>query len=231
MYAFAAWGILNSRRAASPLVWLVERGREADYEQLLEFINLPSTSPKAVLFAAVLYKYQGSNPQLDGVFNVAAQCSTRAAGDGPRNFESRYTYEAWLLYYDPTIKQQSSEWKQPSSPSPKKAKTVKSAGKVITIIFFNYEEIEYQNAVEPSTTVNDSYYTNVLPTIVQQVKRKRPFFRNGFLLRHDNVRPHIVRCVPDVSQQNNVEILPHPPYSPDLTPCDFWLFPQLKKPL
>ncbi len=25
--------------------------------------------------------------------------------------------------------------------------------------------------------------------------------------------------------------LPHPPYSPDLVPCDFWLFPRLKKEL
>ncbi|GFW30121.1 hypothetical protein TNCV_1054321 [Trichonephila clavipes] len=36
--------------------------------------------------------------------------------------------EAWLYNYDPTIKQQSSEWKHPSSPTPKKAKTVKLAG-------------------------------------------------------------------------------------------------------
>ncbi|GFX19288.1 uncharacterized protein TNCV_3014271 [Trichonephila clavipes] len=33
--------------------------------------------------------------------------------------------KAWLYYYDPTIKQQSSEWKYPSSTTPKKAKTVK----------------------------------------------------------------------------------------------------------
>ncbi|GFW66103.1 hypothetical protein TNCV_1710021 [Trichonephila clavipes] len=39
--------------------------------------------------------------------------------------------EAWLYYYDPTIKQQSTEWKHPSSPTPKKAKTVKSAGRVM----------------------------------------------------------------------------------------------------
>ena len=25
------------------------------------------------------------------------------------------------------------------------------------------------------------------------------------------------------------ELLPHPPYSPDLAPCDFFLFPNLKK--
>jgi len=28
-----------------------------------------------------------------------------------------------------------------------------------------------------------------------------------------------------------VELLPHPPYSPDLAPCDFVLFPNLKKSL
>ncbi|GFW87315.1 histone-lysine N-methyltransferase SETMAR [Trichonephila clavipes] len=66
--------------------------------------------------------------------------------------------------------------------------------------------------------------------MIQHFKRKRPLHRNGFLLHHDNVRPFIARCVLDVSQQNNVEILPHPPYSSDKAPCDFWLFPQLKKP-
>ncbi|GFW31707.1 uncharacterized protein TNCV_3099321 [Trichonephila clavipes] len=67
--------------------------------------------------------------------------------------------------------------------------------------------------------------------MVQHVKRQSSLLRNGFLLHHDNARPHIARCVLDVSQQNNVEILPHPPCSLDLTPCDFWLVPQLKKPL
>ncbi|GFW08999.1 histone-lysine N-methyltransferase SETMAR [Trichonephila clavipes] len=99
----------------------------------------------------------------------------------------------WLYYYDPTIKQQSSEWKHPSSPTPKKAKAVKSAGRVITIFFFYYEGIVYQHGVEPGTTVSDSNYMNVLRTMVQHVKKKRPLLRNGFLLHHDNARPHIAR--------------------------------------
>jgi len=28
--------------------------------------------------------------------------------------------------------------------------------------------------------------------------------------------------------QNKITTLPHPPYSPDLAPCDFFLFPKLK---
>ena len=26
-----------------------------------------------------------------------------------------------------------------------------------------------------------------------------------------------------------IKSVPHPPYSPDLAPCDFWLFPKLKE--
>ncbi|GFW46388.1 histone-lysine N-methyltransferase SETMAR [Trichonephila clavipes] len=66
--------------------------------------------------------------------------------------------------------------------------------------------------------------------MIQHVKRKRSLLRNDFLLHHGNARPHIARCVLDVSQQN-IDILPHLPYSPDKTPCDFWLFRQFKKPL
>ncbi|GFV25144.1 histone-lysine N-methyltransferase SETMAR [Trichonephila clavipes] len=91
----------------------------------------------------------------------------------------------------------------------------------MTIIFYYYEGIVYQHAVKPGTTVNGSYYANVLRTMVQHVRRKSPLLLNGFLLHHDNARPHIARCVLDVSQQNNVKILPHCPYSPDFTPCDF----------
>ena len=28
-----------------------------------------------------------------------------------------------------------------------------------------------------------------------------------------------------------IKTIPQPPYSPDLTPCDFWLFPKLKEKL
>ncbi|KYN39235.1 hypothetical protein ALC56_06368 [Trachymyrmex septentrionalis] len=31
--------------------------------------------------------------------------------------------------------------------------------------------------------------------------------------------------------KNNIIIMPQPPYSPDLAPCDFFLFPKLKRPM
>jgi hypothetical protein len=31
----------------------------------------------------------------------------------------------------------------------------------------------------------------------------------------------------DIWPQKNVAVVPHPPYSPDLTPCDFFFFPRM----
>lgn len=35
----------------------------------------------------------------------------------------------------------------------------------------------------------------------------------------------------DFLAKNNTTIMPQPPYSPDLAPCDFFLFPKLKRPM
>jgi hypothetical protein len=31
--------------------------------------------------------------------------------------------------------------------------------------------------------------------------------------------------------KHSIPVVPHPPYSPDLAPCDFFLFPRLKSTL
>ncbi|GFW09703.1 transposable element Tcb2 transposase [Trichonephila clavipes] len=49
----------------------------------------------------------------------------------PKPERYRLPDEAWLYYYDLTIKQQNSKWKLSSSPTPKNAKTGKSAGKML----------------------------------------------------------------------------------------------------
>ena len=34
--------------------------------------------------------------------------------------------------------------------------------------------------------------------------------------------------VTDYLTKMSIKTVPHPPYSPDLAPCDFWLFPKLR---
>ncbi|CAF3885412.1 unnamed protein product [Rotaria sp. Silwood1] len=42
-------------------------------------------------------------------------------------------------------------------------------------------------------------------------------------LLHDNARPHIHSDVINYLTEEDINIMPHPPYSPDLAPCDYWL--------
>ena len=50
----------------------------------------------------------------------------------------------------------------------------------------------------------------------------------SIILLHDNVHPHTANVVRD-KQRFGWETLQHPPYSPDLSPCDFHVFGNLKK--
>lgn len=140
--------------------------------------------------------------------------------------------ESWMYHYDPELKQQSSQWKRAQSPPPKKAKLSRSAGKVMMIIFFDSEGFLYQHAVPQGQTVTAAYYKSVLITMLRHFKKKRPHkIVNEILLHHDNARPHVAQSVVDFLNARGIATIPHPPYSPDLAPCDFWLFPAIKFPL
>jgi histone-lysine N-methyltransferase SETMAR len=51
----------------------------------------------------------------------------------------------------------------------------------------------------------------------------------GFLLQHDNARPHTAHSTVPTIQDLPFEFLPQLPYSPDLAPSDFHVFGPLKK--
>ena len=46
---------------------------------------------------------------------------------------------------------------------------------------------------------------------------------------HDNASAHKAALTMDYFSENGIKLIPHPAYSPDLAPCDFFLFPKLKK--
>jgi len=62
------------------------------------------------------------------------------------------------------------------------------------------------------------------------VTRKWPeMWKNGdWLLHHDNAPAHTSLVVREFLTKNNVSTVPHPAYSPDLAPCDFYVFPKMK---
>ena len=46
-------------------------------------------------------------------------------------------------------------------------------------------------------------------------------------IQQDNTPVHNSNLVTDYLTKMGINTVPHPPYSRDLAPCDFWLFPKL----
>lgn len=83
----------------------------------------------------------------------------------------------------------------------------------------------------PGRTVNKEYYLEVLRRLREAIRRKRPnlWQNNSWQLYHDNALAHIALLVREFLAKNATVIMPQPPYSSDMAPCDFFLFPKLKR--
>ena len=97
-------------------------------------------------------------------------------------------------------------------------------------IFFNSSGPFAQVLCPSGHTVTGQFYKNsVLKKVKEFYEKKRPSKGwSGVHLLHDNASSHKCEVVKSFLASEKVTVLNHPPYSPDLSPCDF-LFPRLKK--
>ena len=80
------------------------------------------------------------------------------------------------------------------------------------------------------STITGVYYANLLDKLRTAIREKRrDKLSKGVLLQQDNARVHTCKVAMDAVERNGYELTPHPTYSPDLAPSDFFLFPNLKK--
>lgn len=71
---------------------------------------------------------------------------------------------------------------------------------------------------------------DILPSLEKKVIRYRPKSGlKGIKLHIDNARSHNSKMTMQSISNYKIVRIPHPPYSPDIAPCDFWLFGKLKE--
>lgn len=136
--------------------------------------------------------------------------------------------ESWVHHYDPEEKSQSKEYRHSSSPPPRKFKVGPSAGKILLTVFWDGTQVLLTDFLEKGTTINSPRYIETLRKLRRRVCRVRGS-TDRILLQHDNATPHTSHATREALTKLKFETLPHPPYSPDLAPCDFYLFPNLKR--
>lgn len=140
--------------------------------------------------------------------------------------------ETWVHHFDPETKVQSMQWKHPGSPTPKKFKVSPSSGKVMASVFWDAEGVLMVDYLQIGSTINGQYYASELRQLREQIKKKRRGkLRRGVWLLQDNAPAHTSQVAVAAANECGFRILPHPPYSPDLAPSDFFLFPRLKSDL
>jgi len=138
--------------------------------------------------------------------------------------------ETWLYHYDLETKQQSLEWRRSGSPCPKNFRVQKIAGKFPSRFFLNQDSIFLIDYLPKGQTINAEYYSSLLVLLKDILKEKRRGkVTNGVLFLHDNAPAHRTFATQKKLAYLGFQCLDHPPYSPDLAPSDYHLFPELKK--
>lgn len=140
--------------------------------------------------------------------------------------------ETWVHHHTPESKQASMKWRRKGETAPVNAKTRLSAGKVLATVFFDYRGVLLIDFLHERRTINAAYYCELLTQVraAYRSKRRNQPIRDVILL-HDNARPHTAALTVQKLEEMHWTPLDHPPYSPDLSPCDFHLFGPLKEAL
>ena len=132
-----------------------------------------------------------------------------------------------------TTQKQNKHWangKHTNSPKAKKAWQVRS-NDIMFFSFFYADGIVHKEFVPPGQTVNQQFYLKVVKRLCDSIRKKRPemWSSGDWFLHHDNATAHTALSVQQFFfLAKNMMVITHPPYSPNLAPCNFFLFPRMK---
>ena len=115
---------------------------------------------------------------------------------------------------------------------PPKIPSAKVRWKIIAVIFCDQDGILLIDYLPNGQTMNTEYYSSLLVQLKDILKEKRcGKFTKMILFLHDNAPAHQALATQKKLAYLGFQYLDHPPYSPDLAPSDYHLFPGLKKQL
>jgi len=139
--------------------------------------------------------------------------------------------ETWIYYRQVGRKASQAHWIGEGLSPKTVVRRNKYEPKMLFSIFFKSNGWLWIHAVGSGETVDGNYYIdNCLAPVIEELKEQRPNSGvKGIKLLHDNARPHVAIEVKNFLKKEGISVMPHPAYSPDLAPCDFWLNDYIKR--
>jgi len=134
--------------------------------------------------------------------------------------------ETWVLYNN---EERKSYWLDRDEPAPSVPRVGPHPRRHLLTVWWCVHGIVHYELLREGTITADFYSQQLLRVELEIRENFQALLNSGkIVLLHDNARPHIARTTRDTVDSLGWEILPHPPYSPDISPCDFHLFRSMK---
>ena len=133
--------------------------------------------------------------------------------------------EKWV-HYDNTKRRKS--WvMMPGHASTSTIRLNIHSAKIMICICWDQLGVVYYKLLKPSEIIIGDRYRKQLMRLRRALKKKRPQYperHDKVILQHNNARPHAARPVKTYLETLKWEVLPQPPYFPDVVPSDYPFF-------
>lgn len=139
--------------------------------------------------------------------------------------------EKWIHYDNPKRKP---AWVRPGEVVPSTSKRNIHGMKKMLCIWWDMKGVIYYEILKPNETITADLYRRQLIRLCRALDENRPEYEtrhSEIILLHDNARPHVAQPVKSFLEGMRWEVLPHPPYSPDIAPSDYHLFRSMQSAL
>jgi hypothetical protein len=119
---------------------------------------------------------------------------------------------------------------QPDAEIPERERHTVQSQKLMLTIVWNPGGFHLVNILPKGFKFNASYYVTQILDPLSKWRRTQVGRTNRKLIVHaDNARPHTAKMTSQFMEQNSMQRVPHPAYSPDLAPSDLYLFGCVKQ--
>ena len=141
-------------------------------------------------------------------------------GSDSRNTRPR---KAWIYHWRIGDKSANVSWITEGESSTAVARQCRFQPKTLFSTFSKLNGPVLVHAVDKDKAVDHNYYIeNCLKPVFKEIrKQKQSCGTEGIKLLQDNARPHTQSDVINYLTKEGIVIVPHPPYSLDLAPCDY----------
>jgi [histone H3]-lysine36 N-dimethyltransferase SETMAR len=135
--------------------------------------------------------------------------------------------EKWVLYDNVKNRKQ---WLSKGQTPLQMAKPGINRSKVMLCIWWGSLGVIHWELLQSNQTVTSDVYCTQLDRVQQELLKSHASLvnRKGVILLQDNARAHVSTQTKNKISELGWEILPHAPYSPDMSPTDYHIFRSLQ---